>query len=568
MSDRHINLNYKDLMLWILLPVKEFGHPSDLRDIMVRNPHINFLKAWLFKKDSLVTAFDLTGDHQPFSSRVNGYPDYIFPLPVNNPEDLSILLLIDKRNEQLNIPIHGMSDKGVSDYNRKKNLLAGLITGLSMFLFLFSLFLYYNMREKLYIFYGLYIVAAFTYIFSDYGYLFMYFFPDHPAIADFTRPIAISLATPLYMLFAIRLLQIKKYLPKQYKWSTTYLAGYISLFIFSMFFLPEAGMIRVFLVLMMQVVQNLTALFILLIAVIGWRKRIPYAPYIIGSSMVLLVSFSLFMLFVSGLIPDTFLTRNLMNIGFSIELSILAFVLTLRFKNYKLQMEQLLRKVNIQQEQIYKSISDYQEKEMQRLSSLLHDSVGARLSTLRLHLEAANQDPVPEQTKQKILTAVSDISKLADEVRSFSHSLSPLLLQEKGLVNAIQQIVGKVNQSDSLFIQFENIGSLRKVPFRYELLMYNILQELIQNIIKHAHATEAIIQLILEKELISIFVEDNGVGFENSINNPGLGYAQIQQLIIFVNGKLSIDSQPDNGCRVSIEFPILPDEFSYPYFNR
>ncbi|MDE3251470.1 MAG: hypothetical protein KGO92_01610, partial [Bacteroidota bacterium] len=216
----------------------------------------------------------------------------------------------------------------------------------------------------------------------------------------------------------------------------------------------------------------------------------------------------------------------------------------------------------------YKSISDYQEKEMQRLSSLLHDSIGARLSTLRLNLEASQLEQLPDQTKDKIHTAITDISNLADEVRAFSHSLSPLLLQEKGLVNAIRQIVDKVNQSKGLFIQFENIGSRNKIPFRYELMMYNILQELIQNIIKHSGASEAIIQLILENELISVFIEDNGVGFEKSLNKSGLGYAQIQQLIIFVNGKLAVDSQPNNGCRVSIEFPILPDEFRYPYFNR
>ncbi|MDE3252899.1 MAG: hypothetical protein KGO92_08830, partial [Bacteroidota bacterium] len=321
MAGQSVNLNYKDQMLWILLPVSGFGHPDELRDIMVRNPHINFLEAWLFQKDSLLTSFGMTGDHQPFSSRATDYPDYIFPLPAGHKEAIYILLLIDKRNEQLNIPIHGMSEKGISDYNRKKNLLAGLITGLSLFLFLFSLFLYYNMREKLYIFYGLYIVAAFTYIFSDYGYLFMYFFPDHPGIADFTRPIAISLATPLYMLFAMKLLNVRESLPKQYAWCNRYLTGYLCLFVFSMFFLPEAGIIRILLVLLMQVVQNLTALFILYVAIMGWRKKVPYAPYIIGSSSVLLVSFSFFMLFVSGLIPDTFFTRNLMNLGFSTELS-------------------------------------------------------------------------------------------------------------------------------------------------------------------------------------------------------------------------------------------------------
>lgn len=61
MAGRSVNLNYKDQLLWILLPVKGFGHPEDLKSIMIRNPHINFPDAWLFKKDSLVTSFGMTG---------------------------------------------------------------------------------------------------------------------------------------------------------------------------------------------------------------------------------------------------------------------------------------------------------------------------------------------------------------------------------------------------------------------------------------------------------------------------------------------------------------------------
>lgn len=568
LADRSTNLNYKDRMLWLKLPLKDFNKAGDLKEMMVRNPHINFLAAWLFQGDSLVHSYGLTGDHLPFFSRPANYADYVFPIPEKYKNSGSLLLLIDKRNEQLNIPIHGLSDKGLSEYVQRKNLLAGLITGLSLFLFLFSLFLYYNMRERLYIFYGLYIVAAFTYIFSDYGYLFMYFFPNNPSLADFTRPLAISLATPLYMLFILRFLSVRENLPVQYKWMVRYLVAYLVIFVSSLFFLPETGTIRVILVIMMQLFQNLTSLLIIYVAWVGWRRQVAYAPYIIGSTLVLLTAFSLFMLFVSGFITDNFFTRNLMNIGFSIELSILAFVLTLRFKNYKLQMERLLREVNLQQEQIYKSISDYQEREMQRLSSLLHDSVGARLSALRLNLESTNLEPDAVLAKEKIDQAVVDISNLADEVRVFSHNLSPLLLQEKGLVNAIRQIVTRINQSNGIYIQFENIGSRLHVPFRYELMMYNILQELIQNILKHAKASEAIIQLILEKRLISVFVEDNGRGFEKKTNKEGLGFSQIQQLVTFVNGKLSVDAEPGNGCRISIEFPILPDDFSYPNPDR
>lgn len=202
---------------------------------------------------------------------------------------------------------------------------------------------------------------------------------------------------------------------------------------------------------------------------------------------------------------------------------------------------------------------------MQRYSSLLHDSVGAQLSAIRFNLESIQTNASPEHFQQQMEQSIKDISSLADEVREFSHSISPVLLQKKGLVEAITETIEKVNRSGRLYVQFESIGALQSTSFRYELLMYNIFQELLQNIIKHAEASEAILQLIIEKELIYLFVEDNGRGFNPIFIKEGLGFSQIKQLVTFVKGNLQIDAEVNKGCKVSIEFPVLPDEANHPH---
>ncbi len=558
-SAAKFNLSYKNEMLWLYIPLAAVKDFSSFTHIMLRNPHLNNLHVWVFDGDSLVKTFAPTGDHLPFASRTLRYADFVFPIPEQNRKRLSLLLLLDKRNEQLNVPVHFVTEDGFSSYNRRKNLLAGLMSGLGLFLFLFTFFLFYTMREKLYVYYSLYVLMVFFYIFSDYGYSFMYLFPNHPLPADFTRPLSISLASPLYMLFAITLLNIKEHLPKHYKWVVGFVIFYLSALVISTFVIPNTGKIRILLVWLMQIFQNAGAIIILVTAIAAWRKKIAYAGYIICTSLVLLFAFFVFMQYVSGYITDTLITRNMMNIGFATEVSILAFVLTLRFKKYKEQSEQLLRTTNLQQEQIFQNISNYQEKEMQRYSSLLHDSVGARLSAIRLNLESLKQK-IPEIQLTK---SIEDIGELANDVRQFSHNLSPVLLQKKGLVGAVKQIVEGVNESQRIFIQFESIGSLQKVSFRYELMVYNILQELIQNILKHAQATEVIIQLILEKELIYLFVEDNGRGFNHLSIKEGLGFSQIQQLVTFVQGSLTIDAKEGYGCKVTLEFPVLPDEANH-----
>lgn len=563
LSHSKVNLSYENKMLWLLIPFSAIDSITSFRYLMVRNPHINYLGAWLLKGDSLAQEFPLSGDRFVFKQRAVIHADYIYHLPPKEQQQFSILLLIDKRNEQLNIPVHFFTEDGFLIYNRTKNLLTGLIMGIGLFLILFSFFLYVQMKERLYIYYAIYIALVFFYIFSDYGYSFMYFFPEHPFISDFTRPMAISFATPVYMLFALNLLNIRKLLPVYYKWSLRYLVVYFILLVTAIFLMSNTGPFRSILVWVMQIYQNLSAVWMIIIAVAGIRKKIPYSVYIIFSALTLLFSFFFFMQFLSGYIADTIITRNMMNFGFAAEICILAYVLTLRFKKYKEQSEQLLRTSNLQQEQIFKSISDYQQKEMQRYSSMLHDSVGAQLSAIRLNLETIQHKQNKEQNNDSLIRSIADVSRLANDVRQFSHSLSPVLLQKKGLVEAIKETIEGINKNEGLYIQFESIGSLQKTSFRYELLIYNILQELIQNILKHAQATEAIIQLILEKEMISVFVEDNGKGFEKNFTEDGLGFSQIKQLITFVNGSFIISSTANKGCTVSIEFPLIPHDEEY-----
>lgn len=563
LSHSKVNLSYENKMLWLLIPFSAIDSITSFRYLMVRNPHINYLGAWLLKGDSLAQEFPLSGDRFVFKQRAVIHADYIYHLPPKEQQQFSILLLIDKRNEQLNIPVHFFTEDGFLIYNRTKNLLTGLIMGIGLFLILFSFFLYVQMKERLYIYYAIYIALVFFYIFSDYGYSFMYFFPEHPFISDFTRPMAISFATPVYMLFALNLLNIRKLLPVYYKWSLRYLVVYFILLVTAIFLMSNTGPFRSILVWVMQIYQNLSAVWMIIIAVAGIRKKIPYSVYVIFSALTLLFSFFFFMQFVSSYIADTIITRNMMNFGFAAEICILAYVLTLRFKKYKEQSEQLLRTSNLQQEQIFKSISDYQQKEMQRYSSMLHDSVGAQLSAIRLNLETIQHKQNKEQNNDSLIRSIADVSRLANDVRQFSHSLSPVLLQKKGLVEAIKETIEGINKNEGLYIQFESIGSLQKTSFRYELLIYNILQELIQNILKHAQATEAIIQLILEKEMISVFVEDNGKGFEKNFTEDGLGFSQIKQLITFVNGNLNISSTIHKGSTVSIEFPLIPHDEEY-----
>jgi two-component system, sensor histidine kinase LadS len=559
------SFSYKNYVVWIKLETVAFSKGDSLAYLVIRNPHINFLRVAFFQQDSLLKSFPVTGDHLPFDSRAVSHSDYVFPVPANfHPASGSVLIQADKRHEQLMVPIHFFTQNGFMKYTANKNMLAGLIFGLSIFLFVFNLFLFWQMRELLYVFYGLYILMIVLYIMTDYGFAFMHLFPGLPAPADYMRPVTISLATVLYILFCLELISLKVHLPAVYKWMRRALAA---LLIFLAVLVTTGTHSATSILIWQRVMQPVLTLFgvgNLVIGIIAWRKQLKWAGFVIATTLVLWISSGLFGAFISGTLPDTLLTRNLLNFGFLSDICILGFALSLRFKNYKQQSEELLLKTQLQEHQIFKSVTDYQEKELQRLSSLLHDSVGARLSAMLLALE----NGTGHSKDDKIKNTLVGLYEVANEVRHFSHNLSPILLQQKGIGKALQQFVDGINKSGTLFIQFELIGSQQTASFRYELLIHNITHELIQNILKHSHASEAIVQVMLEEGLVSIFAEDNGCGFDENLIKEGLGFAQIRQLVNFVAGRLDINSSPNKGTQISIEFSTLPDASTGPSFYR
>lgn len=552
-------ISYEDKMLWVRLKPGKMQALSTPSYLMVRNPHINYLNVWLFRNDSLIKAFEPTGDRLPFHSRALKHPDFVFPLPENNLDDYEILLLIEKRNEIINIPVYLLSKAGFIEYNLLKNLTAGLFLGLAIFLLIFNLFLFFNMRDKTYIYYCLYIGIALYYIFSDFGFSFMYLFPDSPYFADYMRPISISLATPVYVMFTLELLDSKKNFPLFFKGMLRLIVLYLLLVIVAIFLIQNTGPIRAVMSGVSFTLINALMLGNIFIAWMSWRKRIRFSLYSIIASFVLVITVTMYSFYLSGDIVDNMFTRNLMKIAILTEVMLLTLVLSLRFKQYKHASERLINEVNVQQEKIFTTVSEYQEKELQRLSSLLHDSVGSRLSAIRLNLESVRNPLVMDKHSNVLGNTIEQIANLANEVRQFSHSISPSMLQKLGLRASIEEYVGYINQNEAFEIEIEWIGEPEEIPYRYALLTFNIVQELIQNIIRHAKCTEALLQIVCRKDLISIFIEDNGVGFDAAVVKDGLGLTQIRKLMEFVKGELVIKSATGNGTQISLEFYPLAD---------
>jgi len=128
-----------------------------------------------------------------------------------------------------------------------------------------------------------------------------------------------------------------------------------------------------------------------------------------------------------------------------------------------------------------------------------------------------------------------------------------------GLDTALKDFCNEIQQSGALYISYQSIGLENlKINQTVEITVYRIVQELVNNIMKHAAAKNAIVQVTKTNEQLAITVEDDGLGFDTGIldNAKGIGWSSIQNRVEFLKGKLDVDSQKEKGTSVHIEINV------------
>lgn len=205
------------------------------------------------------------------------------------------------------------------------------------------------------------------------------------------------------------------------------------------------------------------------------------------------------------------------------------------------------------------AVFDATEDERKRIAKDLHDGLGQQLSGLRMSWEGlenkiANSAPTQSE-KLKQLTLILD--EACTEVRSISHSMMPKVLQERGLLSAIEEMVRKSLGLTSIGFKIEHF-KVEDIRFheRIELSIYRICQELVNNIIKHSKASEVTIQLMRNKSHLILIVEDNGVGFNKQQSKDGIGMMNISSRLSTVKGEAEIEPGPERGVVATIRVPV------------
>ncbi len=257
---------------------------------------------------------------------------------------------------------------------------------------------------------------------------------------------------------------------------------------------------------------------------------------------------------------DTIRKRNFLlfgTIGLALLIALLSYLL---YNRYKWKQEAKLQaEILIQQELAANSIIEAEEKERSRIAKDLHDGVGQMMSAARMNLSAFS-NTISLHTKEE-QQSLSNIMQLVDdscrEVRAVSHSMMPQLLLKKGLPQATEELLLKINP-DVLKISFHAEGFDQRPDSNTETILYRVIQECVNNTLKHARATKLDISMLKEEGNLSISFEDNGAGFNisESQKENGMGLKNIYNRIRFLKGDVDIDSAPGKGTSIVIHVPV------------
>lgn len=198
-----------------------------------------------------------------------------------------------------------------------------------------------------------------------------------------------------------------------------------------------------------------------------------------------------------------------------------------------------------------------EEQERTRLAKDLHDGLGGMLSGVKFSLNNIRGDLVmtPDSTLA-FERSVDMLDSSIQEMRRVAHNMMPEVLIKFGLNTALEEYCSDINKSGALKVNYQSIG-LAGVAIEQttSIIVYRIIQELLNNAIKHANATSALVQLNKTEDALSVTVEDNGKGFDTAILGKveGIGWTNIQHRIDFLKGKLDVQSGEGNGTFVHIE---------------
>jgi two-component system, NarL family, sensor kinase len=198
---------------------------------------------------------------------------------------------------------------------------------------------------------------------------------------------------------------------------------------------------------------------------------------------------------------------------------------------------------------------EIQEQTFQNISREIHDSIGQKLTLAKLHLNTLEHNN-RDKTILQVNDAINMISEAITDLTDISRSMSSEIILSNGLIKALEFEAAQLQKSGVYNISLSATGHTVFMAANTELVLFRIVQQVLNNIIKHAQATHIDIRLHYNTVLLTLQINDNGKGFNIDETKPGTGLQNIKKRAALLQGSVTITSTANTGTQIKIELPI------------
>lgn len=519
--------------------------------IQLTNRGINVASLYQISSLNKFKKLYTTGDYFPFSQRPYLSVFFIFPVEIPKNDTVTYLLKCDKKKENLSFGILLTTEQQLTNYHEKATLFIGIFVGFFFMAFITNIFLLFIFKERIHLWYGLYLLSVINMIMSWETYDFQFFFPNKPFLAN------ISKFTSTMFILSVMIHVMQLFFKQKPDNSRFYhAANYYKWFIFMMIpitiliygYFPDEHLKKIHFYTFI-ITQDFGLIFIIICCIEKIWQRYQPAYFYLAATLLLFytgIETSLIELGIINRLPGT---PNRLQWCFTLETIIVLIGILYRYYLIRAENKKLFEELNEQKLNTFQKVMETQHQVQSRIASDLHDVIGSQLASIKLSIAALVEN---KESKHHINQLMDDISANA---RNIAHNLHPSQLNDNPLAEIISNHIHQLNKEQAIVFSFQQTGKSVPLTKEQEINLYPILTEIIHNILKHSNATNASIQFFFHEKEFLLIVEDNGKGFDYKAQS-GLGIKNLVRRVSQLTGDINVDSSVGNTT-IIIKIPLL-----------
>ncbi|GAB3490482.1 hypothetical protein GCM10027341_02260 [Spirosoma knui] len=534
-------------------------------DLMLEIEYANIDQVELFEvRNQRVRSVALTGDRFRFSRRPYVNNNYVFPLRIPAGGKAGYYLRFDRPNAILSFFIRLWPRNVFSHIDRDEYFIWGIYIGVICIVLVVTLVMLLATRDRIYLWYALYLHFMTMHLFSDAGLGFQYLWPDTPQINAYS-PVylyvwAAMVAQITFMQFFIH--QTAKN-SRVFRWINLFKFVVIGtlLLVVGIQAIELDGRETYLYNLISSATRYFVIILLLLTAISLYEsvrrsaqqqgdKIIRYYVYalIIQFTGFLIVAFINFCQNQGWALPFDIETYVIMGITVFLDIVFFSYGLAYRYNSFRQTNRALELNLLEARQESQRRVIDVLEDERRRLAQDLHDDVGATLATAKGYLSMLSRD----SASTPLLHSQALLDHAAHELRTLSHQLMPRHFEQIGLAKAIEQTIRNV-AGDHTQVEFVSVGEIKRLDAQSEMLVFSMATDLLRRVQQRPDATEATVQLIYHPDRLNLTVEDNGLNTNDE--DTATSWRSIHTKAEYLNADLLIDAN-EQGHSVMVSIPL------------